>query len=169
MTIGASYRAIDATNTKIHLHKPAARTVCLTATGIDILAELNLEPIGYLSGGIANRPEFYGDRAQQFTSVGSWMLPNLKIIHTLQPDLILGWGFPHRFYQRWLRQIAPTYLMSGSGYNRSHPTESDPVALFLKMSAQWVMGQQLPWFQRLSNLSDLDDLTLDRQHPLSCH
>ncbi|MEL6354961.1 MAG: ABC transporter substrate-binding protein, partial [Cyanobacteria bacterium J06627_28] len=34
----------------------------------------------------------------------------------LQPDLILGWRFPHRIYQRWLEGIAPTHLMSGAGY-----------------------------------------------------
>lgn len=117
VTMGESYRAIDATGTEIRLSQSAERIVCLTATGIDILIELGLEPVGYLSQGIADRPEFYGERAQQFASVGSWMLPNLKAIRNLQPDVILGWGFPHRFYQHWLRQIAPTYLMSGSGYN----------------------------------------------------
>lgn len=114
--VGESYQATDATGIEIHLKQPAERILCPTATGIDILFELGLEPVGYLSQGIADRPEFYGERAQQFTSVGSWMLPNLKAIRALQPDLILGWGFPHQFYQRWLRQISPTYL-SGSGYN----------------------------------------------------
>ncbi|NJK54170.1 MAG: hypothetical protein HC936_17840 [Leptolyngbyaceae cyanobacterium SU_3_3] len=97
VTTGESYRATDATGAEIHLTQPAKRTVCLTATGIDSLAELGLEPVGYLSQGIADRPEFYGEHAQQFTSVGSWMLPNLKAIRNLQPDLILGWGFPHGF------------------------------------------------------------------------
>lgn len=88
--MGKPYRASDATGTEISLKQPAERIVCLTATGIDSLVELDLEPVGYLSQGIANRPEFYGDRAHQFTSVGSWMLPNLKTIRSLQPDLILG-------------------------------------------------------------------------------
>ncbi|MEO1146570.1 MAG: ABC transporter substrate-binding protein [Cyanobacteria bacterium J06638_22] len=114
--IETAYRATDATGTEIHLNQPAQRIVCLTATGIDSLAELGLEPIGYLSKGIAERPEFYGDRAQAFPSVGSWLLPNLKAIRRLQPDLILGWTFPHRFYRHWLQKIAPTYLMGGSGY-----------------------------------------------------
>lgn len=117
VTTEESYRATDTTGAAIHLKQPAERIVCLTATGIDILAELGLAPVGYLSQGIADRLEFYGDGAQQFASVGSWMLPDLKAIRTLQPDLILGWGFPHRFYHHWLRQIASTYLMSGSGYD----------------------------------------------------
>ncbi|MBF2050103.1 MAG: ABC transporter substrate-binding protein [Elainella sp. C42_A2020_010] len=127
----------------IHLNQPAERIVCLTATGIDVLAELGLEPVGYLSQGIADRPEFYGERAQQFTPVGSWMLPNLKGIRNLQPDLILGWEFPHRFYQRWLRQIAPTYLMSGSGYNTALTRLSDVAQLTGRMTEAEAAIQQL--------------------------
>jgi iron complex transport system substrate-binding protein len=117
--IGNDYRAIDATGREISLKRPAKRIVCLTATGIDILAELGLEPVGYLAQGIADRPEFYGDRAQQFAPVGSWMLPNLRAIQQLQPDLILGWVFPHRFYRPWLQKIAPTFFLSGNGYHKA--------------------------------------------------
>jgi iron complex transport system substrate-binding protein len=142
-TIAEPSRAIDATNREINLSQPAKRIVCLTATGIDILVELGLEPIGYLSSGIASHPEFYGDRAQQFASVGSWMLPNLKAIRTLQPDLILGWTFPHRFYQHWLRQIAPTYLMSGSGCNAALARLRDVAQLTRRMTEAETAIQQL--------------------------
>ncbi|WP_250126444.1 hypothetical protein [Chroococcidiopsis sp. CCMEE 29] len=80
-----NYRAVvDNMSAEIVLKQPAKRIVCLTATGIDILAELELMPIGYLSKGITDRPE-YGNPAQTITSVGSWMFPlilgmNLKII-----------------------------------------------------------------------------------------
>jgi iron complex transport system substrate-binding protein len=141
--MGKSDRVVDATGTELHLTQPAERIVCLTATGIDMLAELGLEPAGYLSHGIADRPEFYGDRAQQFTPVGSWMLPNLKAIRILQPDLILGWRFHHRFYQHWLRQIAPTYLMSGSGYNAALTRLRDVAQLTGRMTAAETVIQQL--------------------------
>jgi iron complex transport system substrate-binding protein len=143
VTMGELHRATDTTGIEIHLNQPAERIVCLTATGIDILVELGLEPVGYLSQGIADRPEFYGDRAQQFTSVGSWMLPNLKAIRNLQPDLILGWGFPHRFYQDWLRQIAPTYLMNGSGYNAALARLRDVAQLTGRMTEAETAIQQL--------------------------
>jgi iron complex transport system substrate-binding protein len=143
MSMGEPYRATDATGTEIHLNQSAQRIICLTATGIDILVELDLEPIGYLSQGIASRPEFYGNRAHQFTSVGSWMLPNLKTIRNLQPDLILGWVFPHQFYQRWLRQIAPTYLMSGSGYNAALARLRDIAQLTGRVTAAETAIQQL--------------------------
>jgi iron complex transport system substrate-binding protein len=107
---------VDNTDAEIILEQPAKRIVCLTATGIDILAELGLMPIGYLSQGIADKPEFYGDCAQQITPVGSWMFPQIDKIKVLQPDLIIGWTFPHRFYKPWLDKIAPVYLMGGSGY-----------------------------------------------------
>jgi len=111
-----NYRAVvDNVSAEIVLKQPAKRIVCLTATGIDILAELELMPVGYLSKGITDRPG-YGNPAQPITSVGSWMFPQINKIKTLQPDLIIGWTFPHRFYKPWLSNIAPIYLMSGSGY-----------------------------------------------------
>ncbi|MEM9504064.1 MAG: ABC transporter substrate-binding protein, partial [Cyanobacteria bacterium P01_E01_bin.43] len=107
---------VDAVGAEIGLRQAAKRVVCLTATGIDILAELELMPVGYLAKGIADRPEFYGAAAQHIASVGSWMRPQMNSIKQLQPDLIIGWAFPHRFYKPWLDRIAPVYLMSGSGY-----------------------------------------------------
>lgn len=92
------------------------RIVCLSATGLDVLLELGLEPIGYLSQGIAGRPEFFGERARCFTDMGAWLLPDVWAIYRSQPDLILGWSFPHRFYQPLLTHIAPVYLMAGVGY-----------------------------------------------------
>ncbi|NER85207.1 MAG: ABC transporter substrate-binding protein [Leptolyngbya sp. SIO1D8] len=107
---------VDNVGAEVVLRQAAKQVICLTATGIDILAELELMPIGYLSKGIADRPEFYGTSAQQIASVGSWMFPQINQIKRLQPDLIIGWAFPHRFYKPWLQNIAPVYLMSGSGY-----------------------------------------------------
>ncbi|MEM9135831.1 MAG: ABC transporter substrate-binding protein [Cyanobacteria bacterium P01_F01_bin.42] len=95
--------------------EPKSRIVCLTATGLDCLKELDLEPVGYLNQGVADRPEFYGDRAQSFTSVGSWLFPDREAIRASNPDLILGWRFPHRFYRR-INQIAPVHILSGTGY-----------------------------------------------------
>ena len=109
-------RVVDYTGTQIKLAQSARRIVCLTAAGLDILLELDLEPVGYLTKGVANNPEFYGERAKQFKPVGSWIAPNWKAVRKLNPDLILGWSFPHRFYRRWLGNAAPLYLMGGTGY-----------------------------------------------------
>ncbi|YAF96098.1 MAG: ABC transporter substrate-binding protein [Nodularia sp. CChRGM 3473] len=108
---------IDSTGKEIILPRPAERIVCLTATAIDILFELGMEPVGYLREGIASKPEFYGERAEQFVSVGSWMVPNISAIRKAQPDLVIGWRFPHRFYRSLWREQTPIYLMSGSGYD----------------------------------------------------
>ena len=118
MTIQTGNRrvVVDSVGADIVLEQSAKRIVCLTATGIDILAELELMPVGYLSKGIADRPEFYGNSAHQITPVGSWMFPQIDKIKALQPDLIIGWTFPHRFYKPWLSKIASVYLMGGSGY-----------------------------------------------------
>lgn len=117
--MAGSYLVADSTVAVIHLKRPAQRIVCLSASGLDALAELGLEPIGVVASAIATHPDLYGTRAESWPALGSWMLPNFRKIRQLQPDLILGWQFPHRFYRGWLADIAPTYLMGGSGYEEA--------------------------------------------------
>ncbi|ESA37658.1 iron abc transporter substrate-binding protein [Leptolyngbya sp. Heron Island J] len=107
---------VDFTGAEIKLAQTAKRIVCLTAAGLDILLELDMEPVGYLTKGVADKPEFYGERAKQFKPVGSWIFPNWKAVRKLNPDLILGWSFPHRFYRKLFGNTAPLYLMGGTGY-----------------------------------------------------
>ncbi|MEM1281499.1 MAG: iron-siderophore ABC transporter substrate-binding protein, partial [Cyanobacteria bacterium P01_H01_bin.152] len=68
----------------------AKRVVCLSASGLDVLSELRLEPVGALRSAVASQSEFYGDRSHQWPRVGSCFLPNFQMICQLQPDLILG-------------------------------------------------------------------------------
>ena len=103
----------DSTAAVTRLKRPAKRVVCLSASGLDVLSELRLEPVGALRSAVASQSEFYGDRSHQWPRVGSCFLPNFQMIRQLQPDLILGWQFPHRFYRCWLADIASTYLWEG--------------------------------------------------------
>lgn len=107
---------VDFTGTQIKLDKPAKRIACLTSAALDVLRELDLEPIGYLTKGIASQPEFYGELANNFAPLGSWIFPNLKPVRSLKPDLVIGWTFPHRFYRKLLGKQIPFYLMGGNGY-----------------------------------------------------
>ncbi|NEQ30791.1 MAG: ABC transporter substrate-binding protein [Leptolyngbya sp. SIO4C5] len=113
------YLVADSTVAVIRLKRPARRIVCLSASALDTLLELGLEPVAGLRRGVAARPEFYGQRCRQWQDVGSWLLPNLRAIRRVQPDLIIGWQFPHQFYRSWLTAIAPVYLMAGSGYEEA--------------------------------------------------
>lgn len=132
----------DFTGTEIELAQPAKRIVCLTAAGLDILLELDMEPMGYLTKGAADKPEFYGERARQFTPVGSWIAPNWKAVQTLNPDLVLGWSFPHRFYRRWFGNVAPLYLMGGTGYEAALQRLRDVAQLTGRISqAEAVIAQ----------------------------
>ncbi|MEM6404945.1 MAG: ABC transporter substrate-binding protein, partial [Cyanobacteria bacterium P01_D01_bin.116] len=108
---------VDFTGVEIKLAQSAKRIACLTSSGLDILRELDLEPVGYLTKGIADKPEFYGDLAQKFVPLGSWIIPNIKAVRNLQPDLLIGWTFPHRFYRKFFGREIPLYLMGGNGYN----------------------------------------------------
>lgn len=80
-----SCRARDGTGAELSLQRPAERIVCLTATGVDSLLELNLEPVGYLANGIA-LSSWDGKQGESIASVGSWMFPDLEAIRRLQPD-----------------------------------------------------------------------------------
>ena len=113
------YLVADSTVAVIRLKHPAQRIVCLSASGLDALLELGLEPVGGFHKGVAERPEFYGEQPPQWIDVGSWLLPNVAAIRRATPDLILGWQFPHRFYRWRLADIAPVYLMGGSGYEEA--------------------------------------------------
>jgi len=111
--------AVDSTVAAVRLKHPARRIVCLSASGLDVVRELGLEPVGSLRGGVGAHPEFYGPRLHQWEDVGPWLRPNFKKIRRLQPDLILGRQFPHRYYRRWLKAIAPVYLIGGCGYEEA--------------------------------------------------
>ncbi|MEM8718557.1 MAG: hypothetical protein AAGE84_04515 [Cyanobacteria bacterium P01_G01_bin.39] len=75
---------LDFTGQVIKSKKSSApRIVCLSAAGLDILVELGLEPVGYISS-IAGNAECYGDLVKSFTNVGSWMFPNCNAIKNLQ-------------------------------------------------------------------------------------
>ncbi|MEO1131344.1 MAG: ABC transporter substrate-binding protein [Cyanobacteria bacterium J06639_1] len=121
MTVSAkhvdSYSVTDCTGQTIELDRPAQRIVCLSASGLDVVLELGLEPVGGLRAGVAECPEFYGRRSPQWPNIGSWLLPTFSTIRQTRPDLIIGWRFPHCAYRPWLRKsIAPVYLMGSSGY-----------------------------------------------------
>lgn len=112
-----SYAVTDCTGQVVNLNRPAQRIVCLSASGLDAVLELGLEPVGGLRAGVANCPEFYGWRSPQWPNVGSWLWPQFGTIRQTRPDLIVGWRFPHRTYRLWLQNsTAPVYLMGGSGY-----------------------------------------------------
>jgi iron complex transport system substrate-binding protein len=110
-------QAVDFTGTHIKLPQPAKRIACLTSAGLDVLRELDLEPVGYLSKGIADRPEFYGELAKNFVSLGSWIVPDVKTVRRIKPDLVIGWKFPHQFYRKFFGRKIPLYLMGGNGYD----------------------------------------------------
>jgi iron complex transport system substrate-binding protein len=99
----------DAAAAAIHLKHPARRVACLSASGLDVLAELGLEPVGSSASEVASQPEFFGEQAAQWPHLGTWAWPRFPALRDLKPDLILAWSFPHRFYQRRLAAIAPTY------------------------------------------------------------
>ena len=65
-------------------------------------------------------PEFYGPRLHQWEDVGPWLRPNFKKNSSIAAGSDLRTAVsPHRYYRRWLKAIAPVYLIGGCGYEEA--------------------------------------------------
>jgi iron complex transport system substrate-binding protein len=102
----------DATGAKIALPERPRRIACLTDICTDILFELGLEPVAVKPNELAFRPEFYGERAKRFATIGgSFLEPNVEDVAAAEPDLVIGLGGVHEGLRDALKPIAPLYIM----------------------------------------------------------
>lgn len=109
----------DATGTLITLKQPPDRIVCLHLSCLDILAELEKEPIG-MSGVLmefATSSVYFGDRAKTFGQISGRGEPNLEHLLALNPDLIIGHQAQLGSQRETLSSIAPLYLVDVKNYN----------------------------------------------------
>ena len=90
---------------------PAApeRVIVLDGPMLDACLLLGVTPIGATTG-VENDPwpDYLGDRTDGIVNVGSIVEPNLELIVSLQPDLIIGVKSRHETIYSQLSEIAPT-------------------------------------------------------------
>lgn len=88
------------------------RIVVLEFSFIDALAALDVSPVGIADDDQRDRVQpLWADRiGDQWTSVGSRKTPNLEVIASLQPDLIIADKTRHAAIYDTLSQIAPTIV-----------------------------------------------------------
>ncbi|MEQ8988010.1 MAG: Fe(3+) dicitrate ABC transporter substrate-binding protein [Marinovum algicola] len=88
------------------------RIVVLEFSFIDALAALNLAPVGIADDDQRDRVQpVWSERiGDDWTSVGTRKTPNLEIIASLQPDLIIADKSRHAAVYETLGQIAPTVV-----------------------------------------------------------
>ncbi|MGW9127459.1 ABC transporter substrate-binding protein [Paenibacillus chitinolyticus] len=85
------------------------RVVILTNEGTEALLELGVKPVGAVKSGVGKTwyPHIK-DAMQGVTDLGEEVQPNLELIVTLKPDLIIGNKVRHEKIYGQLQKIAPT-------------------------------------------------------------
>lgn len=86
------------------------RVVALEFSFVDALDELGIEPVGIAQ---ENKDDVSGllGKKISFTEVGTRQQPNLEVISSLKPDLIIGDFNRHKGIYKQLQQIAPTIIL----------------------------------------------------------
>ena len=86
------------------------RIVALEFSFVDALDELGIEPVGIAQ---ENKDDVSGllGKKISFTEVGTRQQPNLEVISSLKPDLIIGDFNRHKGIYKQLQQIAPTIIL----------------------------------------------------------
>ncbi|MGI1806854.1 ABC transporter substrate-binding protein [Exiguobacterium sp. TDN 0502] len=86
------------------------RVVALEFSFVDALDELGITPVGIAQ---ENKTDVSGllGKDISFTEVGTRQQPNLEVISSLQPDLIIGDFNRHKGIYKQLQEIAPTIIL----------------------------------------------------------
>ncbi|CAI8736552.1 Fe(3+)-citrate-binding protein YfmC [Brevibacillus sp. IT-7CA2] len=100
--------------------KPA-RIVVMDFSFADALATLGVAPVGISDDNDANLiiPEVKG-KVGTYTSLGSRYEPNMELISSLAPDLIIADLNKHKAVYDKLKQIAPTIVLNDHQANYEH-------------------------------------------------
>ncbi|KAA8720182.1 iron complex transport system substrate-binding protein [Corynebacterium spheniscorum] len=82
----------------------------------EILTALGVKPVGIVEIGKSKEPGTLAGKLTEITSVGQAKQPNLEIISSLEPDLILASPTRHAAIMDQLKEIAPTEAYSDATY-----------------------------------------------------
>jgi len=98
----------EAGKTKVPEHQK--KVVALEYSFVDALDELGITPVGIAQ---ENKTDVSGLLGKEiaFTEVGTRQQPNLEVISSLQPDLIIGDFNRHKGIYKQLQEIAPTIIL----------------------------------------------------------
>ncbi|MDT2047036.1 Fe(3+) dicitrate ABC transporter substrate-binding protein [Priestia flexa] len=88
--------------------KEPKKVVALELSFVDALEGLGMQPVGIADDNKKDMIEKLVDGKVDYTSVGTRQQPNLEVISSLQPDLIIADVQRHKAIYKELQQIAPT-------------------------------------------------------------
>ncbi|MGV9182673.1 ABC transporter substrate-binding protein [Arcanobacterium canis] len=92
------------------------RVVALDWRYEEILHALGVQPVGIVEIGKSQAPTTLKGKLDGITSVGQAKQPNLEVIQSLSPDLILASPTRHGAIIKQLKEIAPTEAYSDARY-----------------------------------------------------
>jgi ABC-type Fe3+-citrate transport system substrate-binding protein len=93
------------------------RVVALEFSFIDQLVALGVPPVALGGIGDTRIPEYLSDKVKAFTYVGERKDPDLEIIRSVHPDLIIANPDRHGPIRAALSQIAPTIALDDKSYS----------------------------------------------------
>ncbi|MFS0727464.1 ABC transporter substrate-binding protein [Paenibacillus sp. 1P07SE] len=108
---GEDARQVEHSMETTELTGTPERVVVLTQEGTEALLELGVTPVGAVNSGLGDGwfPHI-ADQMEGVTELGDESQPNLELILSLQPDLIIGNKIRHEEIYSQLKEIAPTVL-----------------------------------------------------------
>ncbi|MFB5269512.1 Fe(3+) dicitrate ABC transporter substrate-binding protein [Paenibacillus enshidis] len=109
---GAEAITVQDARGELKLEKVPERIVAMDFSFTDMLVSLGVQPVGIADDG---SPELFMDSVKdklgQYTSVGSRYEPNIELISSVQPDLIIADINKHSAALAQLEQIAPVLVL----------------------------------------------------------
>lgn len=105
---GAQQNVVDWTDTPIRV-QDAARVVALDGTGVDVLRELDLEPVGAQAMDTVTAEPYFGKDTACQRIGGTFFEPAVEQILALRPDLVIGAKSVHASLRAALGEI-PLFL-----------------------------------------------------------
>ncbi|TXK77028.1 ABC transporter substrate-binding protein [Paenibacillus sp. N3.4] len=94
------------------------KIVALDYAFIDMLSVLDIKPIASVGIGESGFPEYLVDKvdAKSITNVGQAKQPNLEVLKSVKPDLIIANPDRHELIKKQLSDIAPTLAFDDDNY-----------------------------------------------------
>lgn len=90
--------------------------VALDFSFVDTLVALEVYPAGIANVNKSQVPDYVADKVKDFTNVGERSRPNLDLIRSVHPDLIIASSDRHEMIQQQLQEIAPTIALDDNSY-----------------------------------------------------
>lgn len=108
----AEARTIEHALGETEIEGTPARVVALEFSFVQALDSLGVEPVGIADDDEPERIEQLLGRPVEYESVGTRLEPNLELVSSLQPDLIIADETRHAAVYEQLSAIAPTIVLN---------------------------------------------------------